>query len=146
VNLDKLLDTLVPDYAAQAQVQISHPLGTVRANQSLLEQAVSNLLDNAVKFVRPGTKPQIEVWTAPDSGKVRLIVHDHGIGVPTESGEKIFKTFERAHEGYPGTGVGLAIVKRAVERMNGRVGFESKADEGSSFWLELPTAQIQHAG
>jgi signal transduction histidine kinase len=145
VDLDTLMDTLVPDYAGPARVQISHPLGTVRANQCLLEQAVLNLLDNAVKFVRPGTKPLIDVWTEPDDGKLRLVVHDHGIGVPAGNTDKIFRTFERAHEGYPGTGIGLAIVKRAVERMNGRVGFESKVDEGSSFWLELPRADIKRA-
>jgi signal transduction histidine kinase len=145
VDLDTLMDALVPDYAGSARVQISHPLGTVRANQCLLEQAVLNLLDNAVKFVRPETKPQIDVWTEPDDGKLRLIVHDHGIGVPAGNSDKIFRTFERAHEGYPGTGIGLAIVKRAVERMNGRVGFESKADEGSSFWLELPTVDLKAA-
>jgi signal transduction histidine kinase len=146
VDLDRLMDTLVPDYASPARVHVSHPLGTVRANQCLLEQAVLNLLDNAVKFVRPGTKPQIDVWTEPDDGKLRLVVHDHGIGVPAGNTDKIFRTFERVHEGYPGTGIGLAIVKRAVERMNGRVGFESKADEGSTFWLELPAAEMKPAG
>jgi Bacteriophytochrome (light-regulated signal transduction histidine kinase) len=145
VNLDKLVDALVPDFAAPAAVQVSHPLGTVRANQGLLEQAILNLLENAAKFVRPGTRPQIDVWTESDHGKLRLVVHDHGIGVPTETGDRIFGTFERAHEGYPGTGIGLAIVKRAIERMQGRVGFESKPDEGSSFWLELPSADIEAA-
>jgi signal transduction histidine kinase len=145
VDLDKLVDSLVPDFAGPAAVQVSHPLGTVRANQGLLEQAVLNLLDNAAKFVRPGTRPQIDVWSQSDHGKLRLFIHDHGIGVPTETGDKIFRTFERAHEGYPGTGIGLAIVKRAVERMHGRVGFESKPDEGSSFWLELPSADIEAA-
>jgi signal transduction histidine kinase len=143
IDLDSLLDELVPDYAGPAHVQISHPLGTVRANQCLLEQAVSNLLDNAVKFVRPGTKPHIDVWTQSNHGKMRLVVHDHGIGVPRESGERIFESFERVHEGYPGTGIGLAIVKRAVERMDGRVGFESKEGQGSSFWLELPMADTK---
>jgi len=145
VDLDKLVDALVPDFAAPAAVQVSHPLGTVRANQALLEQALLNLFDNAVKFVRPGTTPRIDIWSKPDHGKLRLVVHDHGIGVPTESGDRIFSTFERAHEGYPGTGIGLAIVKRAVERMHGRVGFESKPNEGSSFWLELPRADIKAA-
>jgi signal transduction histidine kinase len=145
VDLDRLLDSLVREYASPAHVQISHPLGAVRANQGLLEQAVLNLLDNAVKFVRPGTRPQIDVWSETDNARLRLVVHDHGIGVPAGNTDRIFKTFERAHEGFPGTGIGLAIVKRAVERMNGRVGFESKANEGSSFWLELPKAEMQPA-
>jgi signal transduction histidine kinase len=141
VDLDKLLEALVPEYVGpETEIHISHPLGKVCANESFLVLAVSNLIDNAVKFVPPGTRPQVEVWSEPEDGKLRLVVHDHGIGIPAESGDKIFKTFERVHEGYPGTGIGLAIVKRAVERMEGRVGFDSKAGEGSSFWVVLPTA------
>jgi signal transduction histidine kinase len=141
VDLDMLVQAVVPEYRGPgAEIRISHPLGKVRANESFLTLAVSNLIDNAVKFVRPGTKPRVEVWSEPENGKVRLVVHDHGIGVPAESGDKIFRTFERAHEGYPGTGIGLALVKCAIERMEGRVGFDSKAAEGSSFWVELPTA------
>jgi signal transduction histidine kinase len=141
VDLDTLVEAVVPEYRRPGtEIQISHPLGKVRANESFLTLAVSNLIDNAIKFVRPGTKPEIEVWSQSDNGKVRLVVHDHGIGVPAESGDKIFRTFERAHEGYPGTGIGLALVKRAVERMEGSVGFDSKAGEGSSFWVELPKA------
>jgi signal transduction histidine kinase len=141
VDLDTLVEAVVPEYRGPgAEIQISHPLGKVRANESFVTLAVSNLIDNAVKFVQPGTKPEVEVWSESENGKVRLVIHDHGIGVPVESGDKIFRTFERAHEGYPGTGIGLALVKRAVERMEGSVGFDSKAGEGSSFWVELPKA------
>jgi signal transduction histidine kinase len=141
VDLDTLVEAVAPGYRTPgADIRIAHPLGTVRGNESFLTLALCNLIDNAVKFVSPGTKPQVEVWSQRENASIRLIVHDHGIGVPTASGDKIFRTFERAHEGYPGTGIGLALVKRAVERMEGSVGFDSKAGEGSSFWVELPKA------
>lgn len=138
VNLDRLLDAIVTEYAGPEEVTISHPLGTVNANEVLLSQAVSNLVDNAAKFVRPGTRPQITISTEQGGGTIRLIVRDQGIGLPSGAGDRIFTSFERAHEDYPGLGIGLPIVKRAVERMGGHVGFESEMDHGSSFWIELP--------
>lgn len=143
VNLDTLLNAISPEYVGPEEVRISHPLGYVTANGPLLTQAVSNLVDNAAKFVRPGTKPQITIWSQQDGGKLRLVVHDQGIGLPKGTGDRIFRSFERVHEGYPGLGIGLPIVKRAVERMGGCVGFESEEDHGSSFWIELPKAGIK---
>jgi signal transduction histidine kinase len=75
-------------------------------------------------------------------------VEDNGIGIPKEAQEKIFGMFQRMHRGaeYPGTGIGLAIVRKAVERMAGRVGLESKPGEGSKFWIELPSAAEVRSG
>ncbi|MFN3484690.1 MAG: sensor histidine kinase, partial [Planctomycetota bacterium] len=72
-------------------------------------------------------------------------VEDTGIGVPREYWERIFRLFERLHttQEYPGTGVGLAIVQKAVERMGGRVGVESEPGKGSRFWIELPAARAE---
>ncbi|HWH71466.1 MAG TPA: ATP-binding protein, partial [Candidatus Sulfotelmatobacter sp.] len=74
---------------------------------------------------------------------VRLWVEDNGIGIPLEQREKLFGVFQRLHprEPYPGTGIGLAIVKRAVERMGGSVGVESTEGQGSRFWVELRKAE-----
>jgi signal transduction histidine kinase len=143
VDLDRLARDIVSQYSSlnilAASIEIRSPLGRVLGNETLLTQVLSNLLHNAVKFVRPGDKPVIQVWTEPLPRRVRLYVRDRGVGIPAESQGKIFDIFQRAHAGaYEGTGIGLAIVKRAVERMNGRVGFASNEDEGSTFWVELP--------
>jgi signal transduction histidine kinase len=69
-------------------------------------------------------------------------VRDNGIGIPQEHQQRIFRIFERLHgvETYPGTGIGLALVKKAAERMNGAVGVESTPGQGSAFWIDLPEA------
>lgn len=103
-------------------------------------QAVANLIANGIKFVSPGVRPALRVWTEPrNDGQVRLWVQDNGIGIAREHQDKVFRIFERipAAAGYPGTGIGLAIVLRALERMGGRCGVESEPGHGSRFWLEL---------
>lgn len=126
----------------------------VYAQRNILRQALSNLLSNAIKFVPPGVSPQIRLWAEvpsapaadqPDHcpGRVRLWIQDNGIGIAPRHHQRIFKPFERLHgiESYPGTGIGLSIVKRAVERMNGSVGVESRERQGSRFWVELESAE-----
>ncbi|HZQ48591.1 MAG TPA: ATP-binding protein, partial [Verrucomicrobiae bacterium] len=119
---------------------------TVVGNESLLTQCFGNLLDNAVKFVAPFVRPCIHVWAEEiqgrESGIVRIWIEDNGIGIPKGAQEKIFRMFHRRHTEaeYPGTGIGLTIVKKAVERMNGRVGLESEPGKGSKFWIDLPKA------
>jgi len=90
--------------------------------------------------VRPGVAPRIRIRTETSAGNVRLWVEDQGIGIAPEHQERIFRAFERLHphDEYPGTGIGLAIVRRAAERMGGRAGVESQPGEGSRFWIELP--------
>ncbi len=143
-------------HESQAQVVIQTPLPWVRAHPATLGQVVSNLLSNAIKFVEPGIRPQVEVWAEPrEEGTVgraagakkrrwaRLWVADNGIGIDPAHQERIFRVFERLHgiEAYPGTGIGLAIVKKGIERMGGRVGVESRLEAGSRFWVELPYAE-----
>jgi signal transduction histidine kinase len=72
---------------------------------------------------------------------VRVSFSDNGIGVPEKSREKIFQIFQRLHTNYEGTGIGLAIVKKAAQRMGGTVGVESENGTGSTFWLELDRAK-----
>src|SRR4029079_14767098 len=113
---------LVVQYTPESSIRtiVRHPLGRVVGNEALLTQAISNLLVNAAKFVPPDKSPEIEIWSERHNGHVRLSVRDQGIGIPAEAREKVFGIFQRAHSSSsPGTGIGLAIVKRAVERMNG---------------------------
>ena len=128
------------------QFQVVKPLPSVRAHPALLAQVVSNLLANAVKFVATGVTPAISVWAerrlAPQP-MVRLWIEDNGIGVAPDDQERIFRLFERGRvmTRYPGTGIGLAIVRRGVERMGGQVGLESTVGVGSRFWVELQEAE-----
>ena len=75
-----------------------------------------------------------------DGDLARITVEDHGIGIAPQHQERIFRAFERLHgvESYPGTGMGLAIVRKAIERQGGRVGVQSEEGQGSRFWIELP--------
>ena len=127
----------------QAVVTVANPLGAVVGHKSVLVQVVANLVSNAAKFVAAGIAPEIRLQTETRNGFLRLSVEDNGIGIDPEFHDRIFRVFERLHgiETYPGTGIGLAIVRRAVESMGGRVGVESTPGDGSRFWIELPREQ-----
>ncbi len=128
----------------RGQVDVTRPLARVIAQPVLLKEVLVNLISNGLKFVRKGVEPRIRIWTeARKGGRVRLWVGDNGIGIAPEHHDIIFGVFERLHpvDVYPGTGIGLAIVRRAVERMGGTVGVESAPQEGSRFWLDLASGQ-----
>jgi signal transduction histidine kinase len=119
----------------------------VEAHQPMLVQVIFNLLTNAFKFHEKNSVPNVSVSAEQRDGRVRLSVRDNGIGIAPQHQERIWQVFERLHERetYPGTGIGLAIVKRAVGRMQGSCGVESDLGKGSSFWIELPAAHEQKA-
>lgn len=143
VDLDRLVADIMAEYPqfseSAASIEVQHPLPVVSGNAALLTQVVSNFIGNALKFVSPGRAPHVFLRAEDRGQRVRIWIEDNGIGVAPQNHEKIFGLFQRLHrpEDYAGTGVGLAIVKRAVERMGGRVGVESKLNEGSRFWFEL---------
>ena len=127
---------------SQAEILLEPVLPDVTAHSTLLTQVLANLLSNALKFVPSGIRPRIQILARERDGFVRVSVIDNGIGIAPEYREKIFGVFQRLHTEaeYPGTGIGLAIVQKAMLRMNGRVGIDSPSGGGSCFWIELPKA------
>jgi signal transduction histidine kinase len=153
--------------ARDATVEVCRPLPPVKANAAVLNQILSNLLSNALKFVGTETRPHLRICAEETTSRiesaaaksngvpildarlsalegkfVRVWIEDNGIGIAPEYHERIFRMFERLHGvgSYPGTGIGLAIVRKGVERMGGRSGVESVLGTGSRFWVELPAA------
>ena len=189
VDVQELLRGIIDTYPAfqppQVEIQIDGPLPRMLGNEAALTQCFSNLLGNAIKFVAPGTRPQVRVWaervenskaeqrdeslpagidqlpvanhqspvthhasritqqaslSSSPLPSVRLWFADNGVGIPKEAQERIFKMFQRLDKSYDGTGVGLTVVRKAVEKMGGRVGLESEPGRGSRFWVELKAA------
>ena len=125
---------------AVVEAAIPEAFPHVMAHATTLVQVVTNLLTNAVKFVASGVRPHVRVWAEERGEWGRLWVEDNGIGIAPEHQVRIFRVFERLHgsETYPGTGIGLAIAAKGMERMGGRAGVESTPGKGSKFWIELP--------
>ena len=150
VNVESLLRQLIaerPEFQPpQALIEIQSPLEPVVGHEAFLTQCITNLLDNAAKFVAPGTQPRVRVRSETRGDQVRLWFEDNGVGIAKEFQERIFGIFQRVHvdEGYPGTGIGLAIVRKAVERMGGSVSVESEPGKGSRFWLQLPRGSTDY--
>jgi signal transduction histidine kinase len=145
----------------QAQVMVNEPLPMVKGHEATLLQVIVNLITNAIKFARSDAQPCVRIWAeevgsdgevreatlaAPafSSKRVRLWVEDNGIGIDPQYHDRIFQVFERLHslETYPGTGIGLAIVRKGIERLGGQVGLESELGQGSRFWIELPGVEL----
>ncbi len=147
VSLDSLVREIVQQYpgiqASGSEIEIAEQLESVIGHEPSLTQVISNLLSNACKFVQPHTAPHCKVWTERSNGHVRLFIRDNGIGIKPEHQHRLFGMFERIHpeSQYEGTGIGLAIVRKAMERMGGQVGVESDGKNGSQFWIQLPAAK-----
>jgi signal transduction histidine kinase len=123
-----------------AHVAPAGPLPTVIGDPTMLQVVFQNLIGNAIKFVSPGVKPNVEVSSKADAGRATIYFTDNGVGIPSEARNRVFRMFERFHPNHSGTGIGLAIVHRAVERLRGEIGVEDgPAGNGTRFWIELPT-------
>ena len=158
-----IVDSYPQFHSPKAEIEIQPDMPPVLANEAALTQCFSNLLGNAAKFVPPGVTPVIQVWAelrGPDTAgaglpadpaaghqaadrpdgltrRVRIWVKDNGIGIAPEHRERIWLMFQRLSKNYEGTGIGLALVLKVVERMGGEVGVESEPGRGSRFWVEL---------
>ncbi|MDO8545379.1 MAG: chemotaxis protein CheB [Opitutaceae bacterium] len=143
ISLDNLVRQIVATYpqlqANAAEITIDGVLPAVLANEASLTQVISNLLTNAVKFVAPGTAARVRLRAEEIEGDVRLWFEDNGIGIDPCDHARIWTIFTRIVRArdYEGTGIGLAIVRKAVERMGGSIGLESAAGQGSKFWVRL---------
>ena len=148
ISLDKVVEEVLSNLAEvikqkDATIHIREPLPSAFGQHAYAVQILGNFLSNALKFVKPGEKPFIEIWSELQGERVRINVKDNGIGISPEYQEKIFVLFERLNpQGtYEGTGAGLTIARKAARRMNGDIGITSKSDEGSNFWLDLGAAE-----
>ena len=152
VDMKLLVDQVLSDLEAriedkQATVKVSD-LPVIEADATQMRQLMQNLMGNALKFSRPGEPPRVEVSgeeRVGDDGEKRLTlrVRDHGIGFDEKYLDRIFTVFQRLHgrSEFEGTGIGLAVCRKIVERHRGRITAESKTGEGASFIVELPCTQ-----
>lgn len=126
--------------ASSARIEGEVPSVVIRADRQGVEMVLRNLIDNALKFSRDADPPVITLDVQVDAGHVVLCIRDNGIGFDMKYHERIFEIFQRLHrsEDFAGTGVGLALVRKAMQRMGGRVWAESAPGMGASFHLEFP--------
>jgi PAS domain S-box-containing protein len=146
LDLDKCLRDIIEHYPnfrpPNAEIEVEGTLPKVMGREASLTQVISNLLSNAAKFVAPGTTPHIKIWGEDKGPLIRVWFQDNGIGIAQRDFARIFQMFVQINEpaAYGGTGVGLAIVSRAMQTMHGSVGVESEEGKGSKFWIELAKA------
>src|SRR5437867_773961 len=144
INLRTYIETCLRNLEGEirernAEIKIQGKSRVVPADPTLLKIALTNLLSNAIKFVPKGVQPKITVSASVKQNLCRIEIHDNGIGISEEDQQRIFMPFVRLYseEQFPGIGLGLPSVRKAVELMGGRVGVDSKPGHGSRFWIEL---------
>ena len=146
---ERVIDALVRralagvEVPAGARIDVDDPLPRVMGHRGTLVQMVRNLLQNAVKFVAPNSPPRVHVCAKPTGTMTRLVVADQGIGIAPADQARVFRPFERLHasEAYAGTGIGLAVCRKIVERHRGTITAQSTPGEGTTFVLTLPVTQ-----
>lgn len=145
VEISKVTNEAIRLLAAEIQeqgaaIQIESNLGVVLGHEATLIQVMLNLLGNALRYGKLGVAPVLTVRSETRGSYIKILVQDNGIGIAPEYHRKIFEIFERVPtpKTQDSTGVGLAIVAKAIERLGGTVGVESTPGAGSTFWFELP--------
>ena len=141
VNVGTLLNEVIETYpflrAHKHEIRIPDNLPTVRGNEAALAQCFSSLLDNALKFTKPGQVPKVNIRAEESADVARIFVEDEGIGIAAPLLARMYGLFQRGSNDRGGNGVGLAMVRISATRMGGRVGVNSKEGKGSQFWIEL---------
>jgi len=146
VNVENVIRDVIQNYPLlqpdRTDISVISPIPRILGHESYLTQIVSNLLSNAVKFVEPGKRPSVIIQSIAEGEMVRISFEDNGIGISLEHQQQIFQIFGRVYseKKFEGTGIGLAIVKKATERMGGRSGVESQGGSGSKFFVILKRA------
>lgn len=144
VNLRKVFDEVLfalSKAIAEAGAEVScGDLPTLRADRSQVGQLLLHLANNAIKFRQADRPPRIQVWAEEREGEWMFAVRDNGIGIDPKYHDQVFDIFRRLHsyQTYPGSGLGLTICRRIVERHGGRIWVESRAGEGCTFHFTLP--------
>jgi light-regulated signal transduction histidine kinase (bacteriophytochrome) len=142
-DLGEIVDRVIADLAAaieEAGATVTRgDLPTLRVDPVQMGQLFQNLISNAIKFRGAGS-PRVEITAEREGGEWRFAVRDNGIGIAPEYAERIFVIFQRLHtrEEYPGTGIGLAICRKIVERHGGQIWLESRPGEGATFFFTVP--------
>ena len=151
LSLDDILAEVLASCEKQiqetkARIEIRQPLFCIAANRTLALQVFSNLIGNALKFAKPGEAPKIEIFSRKLNGDCEIYIKDSGVGIAEKYQKTIFNAFERGDVGtnITGSGVGLAIVKRAVQRIGGRIRLKSKPGEGCEFVVTLKCHSPTH--
>ncbi|NGZ28203.1 MAG: GHKL domain-containing protein, partial [Magnetococcales bacterium] len=130
----------------ETSATVTHdPLPKVMADEGQLAQVFQNLIANAIKF-RSETFPMIHISCSAQNGEWIFSVKDNGIGIDAQYCDRIFVIFQKLHprSRYEGTGIGLALCKRIIERHNGRIWVESILNQGSNFYFSLPVAKTDY--
>lgn len=145
LELAAVVQRVLDEHAADierlhARVHLDLPPTTLQLDREGLTVVLRNLVGNALKFSRPGEAPQVEIGARREAGRHLIWVRDQGVGFDMKYHDRIFGIFQRLQraEDYPGTGVGLALVAKAVQRMGGQVRADSRPGAGATFTLEFP--------
>jgi len=150
IDMTGLAQTVLSDLAPamtgrRINVNVA-PLPQSNGDREMMQRVWMNLLDNAIKFTIRKVDAQIDIGSYPEGDETVYFVKDNGAGFDMTYVDKLFGVFQRLHspQDFPGTGAGLAIVKRIIGRHGGRVWAEGKVGEGATFYFALPQRQPGH--